>query len=75
MSQDLTLKDVRVPTPRRRAEKILATLQRASYGAFSNADRPDASTLQPGTQIFNTDTNTPEWSDGTNWRDSSGNLT
>lgn len=75
MSHDITLKDVRVPTPRRRAEKILAALQRAAYGVFTNADRPDAATLPPGTQIWNSDDKAPQWSDGTAWRDSSGTLT
>ena len=75
MSQDLTLKDVRVPTPRVRAEKILASLQRASYGVFTNAERPDASTVAPGTQIWNSDDKAPNYSDGTDWYDAVGNLT
>lgn len=71
----LTLKDVRNPVPRRRAEKILAAINRASLGVFDNTTRPDPTTVAVGTQIYNTDDNAPNYSDGTNWRDSDGAIT
>jgi hypothetical protein len=49
-----------------------ALIQSATY---TNASRPSAASLSAGTSIFNTDDNAPNWSDGTNWRDASGNLT
>lgn len=42
---------------------------------FSDDDRPLATEFPVGTRIFNTSDNAPNFSDGTNWRDSSGNLT
>lgn len=50
----------------------LGTLPARSY---DNTSRPDADTVVRGTSIFNTDDNAPQWSDGTNWRDATGNLT
>ncbi len=49
-----------------------ATLQVA---AFSQAARPDPSSVPVGTVIFNTDDNAPNWSDGTVWRNSAGVTT
>lgn len=43
--------------------------------SYAAADRPDASTVPVGTEIFNLADNVPNWSDGTNWRDAQGNLT
>jgi hypothetical protein len=42
---------------------------------YSNTTRPTASTLPAGTMIFNTDDGAPNWSNGTNWVDASGDLT
>ena len=43
--------------------------------ARSNATRGDAADFEPGGAIWNTDDNAPNFSDGTNWRNSQGNLT
>ncbi len=43
--------------------------------AYSDATRPAASKFLAGTSIWNTSANCRQWSDGTNWRDSQGNLT
>ena len=43
--------------------------------AYSDAPRPAASKFLAGTSIWNTSANCRQWSDGTNWRDSAGNLT
>jgi len=43
---------------------------------FTNANRPDPSTVQEGTEIFNLDDNAPNWADGQgHWRDALGNIT
>lgn len=44
-------------------------------GAFTNAARPDPSTLNPGDWIFNTTSNAPEWSNGTAYFDATGTPT
>jgi len=43
--------------------------------SYSNLTRPELSLLAPGTPIWNTDDNCPQWTDGENWRDSKGHLT
>jgi hypothetical protein len=45
------------------------------FSVYSNATRPAATTYSAGGQIFNTDDNAPNWSDGTNWRDAVGAIT
>lgn len=47
----------------------------APVGVFDNTTRPDPTTVLVGTMIFNTDDGAPNWSNGTNWVDASGNLT
>lgn len=42
---------------------------------FTNLTRPNAADYPPGAWIWNLDDNAPNWSDGTNWRDSDGNIT
>lgn len=42
---------------------------------FGNTNRPPAGAVGVGTMIFNTDDGAPNWSNGTNWIDSSGNIT
>ena len=42
---------------------------------FDNTSRPDPATQLTGQQIFNTDDNAPNYSDGADWRDSDGTLT
>lgn len=42
---------------------------------FTNASRPAANTFTAGMQIWNTDDNAPNWSDGTAWRDGAGLVT
>jgi hypothetical protein len=43
--------------------------------SYSNTTRPAASTVPVFTMIFNTDDHSPNFSDGTQWRDAAGNLT
>jgi len=42
---------------------------------YNDTTRLAATSFAAGTWIWNTDDNAPNWSDGTNWRDSDGNLT
>lgn len=43
---------------------------------FTSATRPDASDVEAGTVIWNTDDNAPNYADENgNWRDALGNLT
>ncbi len=42
---------------------------------YTDATRPAATTMPSGTMIWNTSDSAPNFSDGTNWRDASGNLT
>jgi len=42
---------------------------------YSNESRPDASQYQSGYQIWNSDDNAPNISNGTSWLDVDGNLT
>lgn len=43
--------------------------------AFSNATRPLATAWPIFSDIWNTDDNALNWSDGTNWRDAAGVIT
>lgn len=43
--------------------------------SYTTEDRPDASTVTVGFQIYNLDDNAPNYSDGTDWRDAEGNIT
>lgn len=42
---------------------------------FSNATRPDPSAVPVGHEIWNSDDNAPNYSDGTAWRDAAGLIT
>lgn len=42
---------------------------------FTNVNRPPASAVDKGTMIFNSDDGAPNWSNGVDWIDSSGNKT
>lgn len=42
---------------------------------FTNTNRPSASSYPIGSSIWNTSDNSPNYSDGTNWRDAMGNIT
>ena len=42
---------------------------------WADGTRAAASSMNPGTMIYNTDDNAPNWSDGTNWRDAAGSVT
>jgi hypothetical protein len=42
---------------------------------FTDATRPDASTVAVGLQIWNSSAHAPQWSDGTVWRDLDGHAT
>lgn len=52
-----------------------SAIDQVRVAIFSNSNRPNASKFPPGTRIWNSDANASEYSDGTNWRDGSGNLT
>ena len=41
----------------------------------TDANRPAATTVLPGTKIWNTDAACYQYSDGTNWRTNDGTLT
>jgi len=47
---------------------------RATARPYTTANRPVPASLAPGTCIFNTSTNKPNWTDGTNWRDATGTV-
>ena len=43
--------------------------------SYTNAARPDPTTVAAGFAIFNTDDGFPNWSDGTVWKDATGLTT
>lgn len=43
--------------------------------SYTDAGRPAASAVPTFSAIWNTTDNAPNWSDGTNWRDSAGVIT
>jgi hypothetical protein len=45
------------------------------YPVVTTATRPDPSTVPAGYTVWNADDNALNLSDGTNWRDTAGNLT
>jgi len=47
----------------------------ASLPAFSDANRPAATSVPAGYQIWNTDDGFPNFSNGTQWVDAAGNVT
>jgi len=59
----------------RYARFLLNLFDRLPPKVYTNATRPAASSVAVGTQIWNSDDKSPNWSDGTNWYDSSGNIT
>jgi len=56
-------------------ETPTTTFNNEPLPSYSNDDRPDASTVTVGLQIWNTDDNAPNWSDGEHWRDAEGRIT
>lgn len=42
---------------------------------YSDGTRPSAALYPPGTRIWNSDDNAPNWSDGASWRDAAGSVT
>jgi hypothetical protein len=42
---------------------------------YTNATRPSAASVRRGFQIWNSDDNAPNYSDGSSWRDAAGNVT
>ena len=46
-----------------------------SAPVYNNTTRPSAATMKAGSQIWNSDDNAPNYSDGSAWRDAVGNLT
>lgn len=42
---------------------------------FNNMTRPNPALVPPGTAIFNSDDNAPNYSDGTTWLDAMGSIT
>jgi hypothetical protein len=71
----LTVKEVRNPIKRERAERIIAAIQTASSDVYGPGELPDASTVAVGTAVYSIADNAPVYSDGTNWRDAMGTLT
>lgn len=47
----------------------------SSVPNYSNTTRPSAASVPVGSEIFNTDDNAPNYSDGADWRDADGNIT
>ena len=45
------------------------------HNSFTDANRGNASDFGAGTEIWNTDDNAPNFSDGANWRDAAGGIT
>jgi hypothetical protein len=45
-----------------------------TFRPYTTAARPVPAALTPGSGIFNTTTNKPNWTDGTNWRDATGAI-
>ena len=59
-----------------RADKQkLDNLTHGVLNIFSNATRPDASSLPAGSQIWNSSDHQINVTDGANWYDAMGNLT
>jgi hypothetical protein len=56
-------------------DSLVKALNQLNGEVYNNASRPDASTIQEGSMIWNSDDKAPNFSDGTNWRDAVGNLT
>jgi hypothetical protein len=57
------------------AADSVALGSQASLRAYSNITRPTAASVPNFTSIWNTDDNAENWSDGSNWRDTSGVIT
>ncbi len=56
----------------RTIEKEINTLKLEQMINYTDTGRPDPSTIPVGSFFFNTTTNMPNFSDGTNWRDAAG---
>lgn len=47
----------------------------STMASYTNGTRPAASAVPIYSSIYNTSDNAPNYSDGTNWRDSAGSIT
>lgn len=56
-------------------EILSGILGRMPVRTYDNTTRPLVAQVSVGTMIFNTDDGAPNWSNGTNWVDASGNIT
>lgn len=58
----------------RTIEKEINTLVLKQMITYTTAGRPNAPDVPVGSYFFNTTTNIPNFSDGTNWRDAAGTI-
>jgi hypothetical protein len=58
----------------RTIETNINTLTLNSLITYTTANRPDAKNVTVGSCFFNTTTNIPNFSDGTNWRNAAGTI-
>jgi hypothetical protein len=54
---------------------INPVFQGSALPTYLNSTRPDPTKVLVGLVIWNIDDNAVNWSDGTHWRDSDGNIT
>ncbi len=54
---------------------VITVVRYEQPDVFTNVTRPVATAFPVGASIWNSDDNARNYSDGTNWRDSVGNLT
>lgn len=58
----------------RTIEKEINTIKLDQMITYTTATRPNAADVPVGSFFFNTTTNIPNFSDGTNWRDAAGTI-
>ncbi len=58
----------------RKIEQAINEISIIQLAIYTTANRPDSSKIPVGSMIFNTSTNIPNFSDGTNWRDAAGTI-
>lgn len=58
----------------RTIEKEFNTLKLEQMITYTTATRPNAADVPVGSFFFNTTTNIPNFSDGTNWRNAAGTI-
>ena len=58
----------------RTIENETNTIKLLELITYTTSTRPKASDVKVGSVFFNTTTNSPNFSDGTNWRDGAGTI-